>query len=110
MCLTIIAFLAGALLIMAYAFKSGIPELDILMMIMVWAVIDIFIVSPLIYLPFLPKPVRKHIKRIDSLTAYEEKIKSKEELMNPRTERILKRYRGVDVRAKERQEKRSRKN
>ncbi len=39
-----------------------------------WFLIDIFLISPSLYLAVVPKPVRKHIKDINNLTPYEQRV------------------------------------
>ena len=57
-----------------------------------WVLGDIFVISPLIYLPFMPKPVRAHIKDIDNLTPYEQGVYEEEQGRNERVEKIMKKY------------------
>lgn len=60
--------------------------------IAVWLLVDIFLISPLLYFAVVPKPVRKHIKDIDSLTPYEQKVLEKQRATNERLDRLLKKY------------------
>ena len=57
-----------------------------------WLAVDCLLVSPLIYFIFMPKPVRKHIKDVNSLTPYEQKIYEAELASNPQVEKMLKKY------------------
>lgn len=57
-----------------------------------WVLADIFVLSPLIYLPFMPKPVKPHIKDINNLTPYEQGVYEAELGRNERLEKILKKY------------------
>lgn len=57
-----------------------------------WVLADIFVLSPLIYLPFMPKPVKPHIKDINNLTPYEQGVYEAEQGRNERLEKILKKY------------------
>ena len=57
-----------------------------------WVLLDIFVVSPLIYLAVVPKPVHKHIKDVANLTPYEQKVRQRELETNERVEKILKKY------------------
>ena len=57
-----------------------------------WVLADIFVLSPLIYLPFMPKPVKPHIKDINNLTPYEQGVYEVELGRNERLEKILKKY------------------
>ena len=60
--------------------------------ILLWTAADMLLVSPLIYLPFMPKPIRKHIKNVDKLTPYEQKVREEELRSNPQLEKLLKKY------------------
>lgn len=57
-----------------------------------WLLADFFVISPLMYLAVVPKPVRPHIKDIRSLTPYEQGVYEREVGTNERLERILKKY------------------
>ncbi len=90
--LTMVVFLIG---IIAIAFLG----LDVLsaawqwiLVICGWIGLDLFVLSPLIYLPFMPKPVHKHIKDIENLTPYEREIYEAELGRNERLEKVMKRY------------------
>lgn len=57
-----------------------------------WILFDCLVISPLIYFAAMPKPVKKHIKHVDELTAYEQKVRERELNTNERVDRILKKY------------------
>ncbi len=57
-----------------------------------WLLVDIFLISPLIYFAVVPKPVRKHIKDIDNLTPYEQRVREQQLATNERLEKLLKKY------------------
>lgn len=67
-------------------------EIFVLIGILVWTLVDCLLVSPLIYFAFVPKPVRKHIKDVDKLTPYEQKVREAELGRNERVEKMLNRY------------------
>lgn len=67
-------------------------ELSIIISIVCWTLIDCLLVSPLIYFAVVPKPVRKHIKDVDKLTPYEQKVREAELNRNERVEKLMKRY------------------
>ena len=60
--------------------------------VLLWLVFDMLVISPLIYMAVVPKPVRKHIKSIDSLTPYEQKVRERELGTNERLDKIMKKY------------------
>ena len=57
-----------------------------------WILVDCFVVSPAIYMPFMPKPVHKHIKDIHNLTPYEQKVYEENLGRNERLEKVMKKY------------------
>ena len=57
-----------------------------------WLILDILLISPLMYFAVAPKPVRKHIKDIHSLTPYEQGVREKQLATNERLEKLLKKY------------------
>ncbi|MGN0718278.1 MAG: HutD family protein [Anaerovoracaceae bacterium] len=89
--LTAAAFLIGALAI-CIPMAMHAEAWQVFAALAVWSLVDIFVVSPLIYLPFMPKPVRKHIKDVNKLTPYEQKIREEELKSNPQLEKLLKKY------------------
>jgi environmental stress-induced protein Ves len=60
--------------------------------IIAWTILDCLVVSPLIYMAFMPKPIRRHIKDINSLTPYEQRVRNEELGRNEQAEKILKKY------------------
>ena len=54
--------------------------------------IDIFLISPLMYFAVVPKPTKAHIKDIDKLTPYEQKVRERQMNTNEQVEKILKKY------------------
>lgn len=92
MYLTMVAFVLG---FMAVAFV-GLNFFDSawqwVLAVAGWFIADIFLISPLIYLPFMPKPVHKHIKDLDKLTPYEQGVREAEMGKNERLEKVMKKY------------------
>lgn len=60
--------------------------------VFLWLLVDITLVTPLIYLLMLPKPIREHIRPIAELTEEEQKAYEQELTENKRVDRILKKY------------------
>ena len=60
--------------------------------ILAWTLLDCLVISPLIYMAFLPKPVRKHIKDVKNLTPYEQKVRAAQQGENPNLDKVLKKY------------------
>lgn len=92
MYLTFIISIAGLMALMLAAFNAGMSDSSLVLIVVAWLAVDITLISPLIYLIFLPKPIRKHIKDIDSLTPYEEAVRERELASNERLDKLMKKY------------------
>lgn len=57
-----------------------------------WVIVDLLVVSPLIYFMVVPKPTAAHIKDIDQLTPYEQEVRNRELNTNERVDKLLKKY------------------
>lgn len=71
---------------------SRMEGYDWIWLCLAWLAADIFLISPLMYMAVVPKPVRKHIKDIDHLTPYEQRVREKQLATNERVEKIMKKY------------------
>ena len=60
--------------------------------ILLWVLLDIFLINPLIYFFLMPKPIRSHRKKISELTREEMKNYEATCRANPQAEKILKKY------------------
>ncbi|MGN0711381.1 MAG: HutD family protein [Anaerovoracaceae bacterium] len=60
--------------------------------ILLWALFDVIVVSPLLYLMVLPRPVKSHIKKIAELEGEEREQYIRQMGENPMAEKILKKY------------------
>ncbi len=89
---TSIVFFIGLLTLVSLFAKSGISETLLLILILSWILLDCIIISPLIYLFVLPKPISKHIKDIDKLTPYEARLRAEDLTSNKKVEKIIKKY------------------
>lgn len=76
-----------------------IPHMYAAVLIILWTIVYALVVSPLIYMIVLPKPIKLHIKSVDTLTEYEQKLYEKELEENSTTDNILNKYRhsGTDT-------------
>lgn len=90
--LTFIAFLLGLGAVCALCLNMGFSTGLSLAAIAGWIIFDSLVVSPLIYLAIVPKPVRRHMKPVDELTPYEQKVRSGQINKNERVENIMKKY------------------
>lgn len=88
---TVVLFLGIILISSLYSYINMSMEL-LFYLIGMWIILDLVLVSPAIYLIFLPKPVRSHIKQIDQLTPYEKKLREEQLKTNKRLNKLLKKY------------------
>jgi len=94
-CLTFFLWLVGMLILLMLSFDSMTGFWPWFLLIFGWTLFDSLVVSPIIYMIFLPKPVAKHIKKITELTPYEADLYEKEQNTDERVEKILKKYKNV---------------
>lgn len=90
--LTSMVFLLGIVAIGIVIATTNMPTSLCVSMMAIWLIIDCLLVSPLIYMTFVPKPVRKHIKDVDNLTPYEQRIRNEELGRNEQVEKIMRKY------------------
>lgn len=89
----IIIWIVAVMFIMAAGMTiKGFTFLALLSSIVTWSLIQVLILMPLIYLMFLPRPVRKHVKPLGALNEYECSIRQQEIDSLPKKKRALKRY------------------
>lgn len=90
--LTMVVFVIGTLAISLWGLSHFTAPWQWVMAAILWVALDLFVISPLIYLPFMPKPVHKHIKPLDQLTPYEQKIYEANLGRNEQLEKVMKKY------------------
>ena len=90
--LTTVAFLIGILAIAFGGLSIFTETWQWVAAIGGFVLVDLFVISPLIYLPFVPKPVKPHIKDINNLTPYEQGVYEAELGRNERVEKIMRKY------------------
>lgn len=61
--------------------------------IIAFSVVDVFLISPLIYMLYLPRPLRAHIKKSDDLNAYERQLFEEQLDYDPRRDKLMHKYR-----------------
>jgi environmental stress-induced protein Ves len=90
--ITTLIFLIGIASIIAL-FAKGILDAGMsACIIAIWVAVDCLLISPAVYMAFMPKPIRKHIKDIENLTSYEQRVYKEELAANPELEKIMKKY------------------
>ena len=89
---TSLVFFLGLVGVLVLGLKGNLTALPALGLFAAWVLVDCLLLSPLIYFAFVPKPVRKHMKDIDHLTPYEQKVRATEQERNEQLEKLLKKY------------------
>lgn len=90
--LTVLVFLAGVAGLCLLMIPSGIGEMKIAAALMGWLAADCLIISPLMYMAVVPKPVRRHIKNIDELTPYEQRVRAEKSGSDEHLDKLMKKY------------------
>lgn len=84
--------LAGIVMLATLYATQIVDAATCALLIAAWVLADCLLVSPGIYMIFVPKPVRRHIKDVNELTPYEERVRNAELAANPRLEKVMKKY------------------
>lgn len=88
---TLVIWIIVTLIIVAAGLKL-MPETVIIGSVLVWTLLHAFLVSPLIYMAVLPKPISAHIKTADKLTRRERELYEEELEENQIAGKVLKKY------------------
>ncbi len=72
---------------------AGLSPAAVFGLIIAFSIVDVFFISPMIYLAVLPRPLSAHIKNADELNAYERKVFEEQLNYDPRHERLMRKYR-----------------
>ncbi len=89
---TSLAFVLGMTAIFFLGMKAGMSEGMIILALLGWIAADCLLVSPLIYYIAVPKPVKQHMKNMESLTPCEKRICEEGRERNERLEKLMKKY------------------
>lgn len=90
---TFFVFIIGLLILLSFSMRGGeLKDAEVLTLIVVWLVIDILIVSPVLYYLLLPKPIKSHIHDINKISEEDAETIMKDRNKNERLEKILKKY------------------
>ena len=87
-----IIWFVGVLLCILPFMAGASPEL-VFGLIIGFTIVDIFLISPLVYLAYLPKPLSAHVKKAEDLNAYEQKIFEEQLNYDPHQENLMYKYR-----------------
>lgn len=90
--ITAIIWVIGVLLCL-FTYTLGVSPVGIFIILVVFTIIDLFIISPLIYLAVLPKPLSAHVKYSGDLNAVEREAFEKQAAYDPHRESLMYKYR-----------------
>ncbi|NLD10437.1 MAG: HutD family protein [Clostridiales bacterium] len=89
--ITEIVFFIGAAVLATAGFER-FSSLGWIVAFAAWIIAFSCFVSPFIFMMFLPKPIAGHIKDINKLTPYEQKVRERQMGTNERIDKIIGRY------------------
>lgn len=72
---------------------AGLSSEAVFLLILAFTAVDFLLISPLIYLAVLPKPLSAHIKKSEDLNIYERKLFEEQLSYDPRHENLMYKYR-----------------
>lgn len=84
---------AVGVLICMLLLPLGVSPKMIFALIILFSIVDVFFISPMIYLAVLPRPLSAHIKNADELNTYERQIFEEQINYDPRQENLMRKYR-----------------
>ena len=84
---------AVGVILCACLILTGLSAPAVFGLIIAFSLVDVFLISPLIYLAVLPRPLSAHIKNVDELNAYERQVFEDQLNYDPRQERLMHKYR-----------------
>lgn len=90
--ITTIVWLAGMILCL-FTYKMGLSTGMVVLLLLMFTAVDFLVISPLIYMAVLPKPLSAHIKDSRTLDAIERELFEKQAAHDPHQERLMYKYR-----------------
>ena len=84
---------AVGVIICLLLFLVGLSPGAVIGLIIAFSIVDVFFISPMIYLAVLPRPLSAHIKRAEDLNTYERQVFEDQLNYDPRQERLMHKYR-----------------
>lgn len=71
----------------------GWDPIFVFALIVLYSLLDFLLISPLIYMAVLPKPIRAYLKKPEELNAYERKLYDEQISSDPHHEKLMHKYR-----------------
>ena len=72
---------------------TGLGPKAVFAIIVLFSIVDVLLISPLIYMAYLPRPISAHIKSSEDLNTYERKVFEDQINYDPRQEKLMRKYR-----------------
>ncbi len=72
---------------------AGVDARVVFGLLIAFSIVDVFLISPLIYMLYLPRPLSAHIKDSAELNAYEKKLFEEQLNYDPHQEKLMHKYR-----------------
>ena len=94
--ITAIVWVLG-IMICLFGLKLGMSSSGVAIAMLIYTIIDFLVISPLIYLAMLPKPLAAHVKDTSNLTPAELEAFYKQAGYDPHQERLMYKYRKRDI-------------
>ena len=92
---TFAVFIIGAFFCLMPYSKGMVSDAGAIGLIAIWIIVDILLVSPLIYYFVLPKPIASHVLDLDKMTEEEIRIMEERNSRNERIEKLMKKYKNT---------------
>ena len=92
---TFAVFIVGAVLCLMPYGKGLVSDTGAVGLIVLWLIVDIVLVSPLIYYFALPKPIAYHVKDLDKMSEEELRIMEERNSRNERLEKLMNKYKNT---------------
>ena len=87
-----IVWAAGVILCLLLL-PAGVSPGLVFGLLIAFSIVDVFLISPLIYMAVLPRPISAHIKDSAHLNTYERKVFEEQLNYDPRREKLMHKYR-----------------
>ena len=89
--ITLLIWIIVTLIILAAGLKF-MSDAAVVAAVLGWTLLHTLLLSPLIYMAVLPKPISAHIRRVDQLSRHERDMYEKEQEENQQAGKVLKKY------------------
>ena len=93
---TFVVFMVGFMaLLMIFLNGDNASESMVIWLLLGWLIVDVLIVSPLIYYVALPKPIKSHVIDVNRMSDEEKAIMTEQKNKNEHLEKLMKKYKNT---------------